>query len=199
MITKLKTEDQIHDKCFREFLREPEVYLIKNWMGWSFRTKTMNSKKGKPTNHTPQTRFYREFDIARLERDKDNKLIISGYEIKGYTNKAEPITPPPFAEGIGQALSLLLQGADYSYVILPEEKEPKNKDGLKTLCDRYAKSVGIIYVKDDLSMHWIEREPEPNPFITVKRKIELVEGAKHPNCDENTEIPLWLKRADYLV
>ncbi len=199
LIANPKTEAAIHDKFFRQFLREPEVHLIKNWMGWSFRTKTMNSRKSKPTNHTPQTTFYREFDIARLEKDNNGKLIIRGYEVKGYTNKDEPITPPRFAVGIGQAISLLLQGADYSYMILPEEKERKNMEGLKLLCDQYARSVGIVYVKDDFSMHWVEREPEPNPFLTTKRKIELAEGAKHPNCDETTDMPLWLKQADYEV
>ena len=196
--TSKPTEGEIHDRFFRSFLRLPGVHLIKDWQGWSLRTKMMNDKTGKPINHSKPTSFYSEFDIANFERDSENKLLIKGYEVKGYTNKDNPSRPPDFADGVGQALALLLQGADYSFVILPKLKG-EDTEGLKLLCDQYAKSIGIIYVEHDLSRYEIARKPDPNPSITTKRKIQLAEGATHPNCTESTEIPLWLIRMEFDV
>ena len=107
------SEEQIQDKLFFEILpkRYPDSLTVKNWMGWSYRAKGERKE---------QTRFYREFDVALFERKTQagiHSLVLTGFEIKGFEQESGKL--PAFAEGLDQALVLLHQGADYSYLVHP--------------------------------------------------------------------------------
>lgn len=188
------TESEIHGKFFREFLKDSESVIVKNWSGWSY-------KKGR--RHREQTRFYREFDIAVFSRTalpaEMYELKLTGYEVKGWRKgHGGKMIEPPFGEGIDQALVLLQQGADYAYVIYPEPKNDEYKSALKELCDRYARDIGIIFTYNDLSWRYTFREAGRNVHTNTDRKKKLLNSlTTGGNYSDISELPMWVKRQQY--
>ena len=187
-------ESQIQDKFFREFLKDRDSIRVKNWSGWSY-------KKGR--KHKERTRFYREFDIAKFARKSlpygSYDLKLTGYEVKGCRkDRREKMLEPPFGEGLDQALALLQQGADFSYVIYPEPTNVEIKSALKEMCDRYAPNIGIIYVNRDLSWYQTYREAKQNINVNRDRTRDMLTSLiTGGNYSEISELPLWAKRHQY--
>ena len=53
---------------------------------------------------------------------------------------------PSFAEGLDQALVLLHQGADYSYVVHPEPKDTSMKTEMKKFFEDFAQKIGLVFI-----------------------------------------------------
>lgn len=172
-----------------------DAVVVKDWSGWSH----------KEAGHSEQTNFYRTFDIAMIERElipgEMNDLTITGFEAKGFSkdNKGRLI-PPPFGEGLDQALSLLMNGADFSYIIHPEPKRDDDKDDLKVLCDRYCPLIGIIIVSNDLKSHQTIRQAQTNPYSSRDRKRDMLGAlatSGHYDKTFGLTLPLWVKKHQY--
>jgi len=112
--------------------------IVEMWKGWWI----------KPGDRKQQYLFFREFDIARFEKTQYSNLILTGYEVKGMqkerTKEGTKVSFPPFGAGLDQALALLMQGANYSYLVTPEPSDQRIEKGLATLCDKFT-SVGLIF------------------------------------------------------
>jgi hypothetical protein len=108
--------------------------IVELWKGWWT----------KPGDQKQQHLFFREFDIARFEKTQYGYLVLIGYEIKGTQKKGTKVSSPPFGAGLDQALSLLMQGADYSYLVTPEPLDQQTEKALATLCDKFTK-VGLMF------------------------------------------------------
>ena len=107
--------------------------IVEMWKGWWI----------KPGDQKQQYLFFREFDIARFEKTQYG-MVLTGYEIKGMQKKGTKVSFPPFGAGLDQALCLLMQGADYSYLVTPEPSNEEAKTALATLCDRFT-NVGLMF------------------------------------------------------
>lgn len=190
------TQEQIQNKLFNETLpkRHPDSVIAKNWLGWSYRGER---------NKRQQTKFYREFDLAVFERKVQvsiSSLILTGFELKGFEEKSGKA--PAFAEGLDQALVLLEQGADYSYLVHPEPSNQDDKKALKELCDRFAPCVGLFFVHYDLKAfppyYSPFREARQNPQSKPDRKRNMLTSLVTWGLrDALSDIPLWCKRQEY--
>ena len=180
---------------FKEVLPNlyPDSVIVKNWMGWSYRG-TADKKE--------QDRFRREFDIAVFQRKTIgtiHQLALTGFEIKGYSQK--PLRPPAFAEGLDQAVVLLHQGADYSYLVHPEPENENDKYALKDMCTRFTPFVGLIFIPHELSkLNYLFKYKEAQQCTAttqdMKRKMltALISGGLR---DEISSIPPWCKTQQY--
>jgi hypothetical protein len=190
------TEQQIQDKLFNEILpkRYPNSVIVKNWLGWSYRGEK---------DRRQQMRFYREFDLAVFERKVQvsiPSLVLTGFELKGFEEKSGKA--PAFAEGLDQALVLLEQGADYSYLVHPEPANQDNKKALKDLCDRYAPYVGLIFVPHQLAevspYYSPFKEARQNPQSKPDRKKNMLTSLVTWGLrDALSDIPLWCRKQEY--
>jgi hypothetical protein len=168
--------------------------IAKNWLGWSYRGEG---------DRRQQTKFYREFDLAVFERKLQATiptLVLTGFELKGFEEKSGK--GPAFAEGLDQALVLLQQGVDFSYLIHPEPLDQDDKKTLKDLCDRYAPHVGLIFVPHQLSelspYYSPFREARQNPQSRPDRKKNMLTSQVTWGLrDAISEIPLWCMKQEY--
>jgi hypothetical protein len=191
---KPPTEDQIIEYLLNKS-KFSERVLVKDWSGWSY-------KEG---GRSIQTNFYRAFDIAMIERQGMIKtgydLIITGYEAKGYTlNKQKKWSPPAFGEGLDQALALLMNGADFAYLVHPEPKRSEDKLELKELCERYANYLGLIIVSNDLTYYNEIKKPEKNPYSYRDRKRDMLTALAiggHYDKKFGLALPSWVKTRQY--
>jgi hypothetical protein len=194
------SEQQIHDRLFRETLPSlyPDSVIVKNWMGWSYRG--AGDKK-------EQDKFRREFDLAVFQRKTVGtiyQLVLTGFEIKGYSQEKKqkkPPRPPAFAEGLDQALVLLHQGADYSYLVHPEPENDGDKYALRDLCARFAPLIGLIFIPHDLTKltylaKYKEAQQSSHTTPDMKRKMltALISGGLR---DAISNIPSWAKTQQY--
>jgi hypothetical protein len=163
-------------------------------MGWSYRG---------PGDKKEQDKFRREFDVAVFQRQTVSgvhNLILTGFEIKGFSKK--PARAPAFAEGLDQAIVLLGQGADYSYLVHPDPEIEGHKFAMRDLCARFAPLVGLIFVPHDLEKLTFPipkyKEAGQNFSTTqdMKRKMlaSLIAGGLR---DEVSEFPSWCKTLQY--
>ena len=193
--TSKPSEKLIQDKLFHELLPSmyPDSVIAKNWLGWSYRGKD---------DQKEQTKFWREFDIAIFQRETHadvHSLILTGFEVKGFAQKTP--RPPAFAEGLDQANVLLLQGADYSYLVHPDPQKQEDKYSMRELCAKFSPYVGLIFVPHDLEKltyltKYKEANRNPHCPQDMKRKMlaSLVTAGLR---DEVSEFPLWCKRQQY--
>lgn len=189
------TEKEIHDKAFLD-LRRPDNWLLYNFLGWHYREK-IRGPEGKVVNHTPKTNLYREFDLLDFAK-QDSQLVLTGYEVKGYTRSKNKLIPPQVGEGIGQVLTYLLQGVDFGYLILPKPEEERAQEGWKNLCDKYAPQVGLRYYFSNDGTFVTLRLPQRNTYSDRDRKRDLLTSASvHGTYDECTPIPLWIKKREF--
>jgi hypothetical protein len=191
---KRPTEDQIIEYLLNRS-RLSERVLVKDWSGWSY----------KEEGRSIQTKFYRAFDVAMIERKEISQnyydLIITGYEAKGYTlNKQEKWSPPAFGEGLDQALALLMNGADFAYLVHPEPKRSEDKQALKVLCEQYVKYLGLMIVSNDLTYSQEIIKPEKNPYSNRDRKRDMLTALAiggHYDKKFGLTLPSWVKTHQY--
>jgi hypothetical protein len=193
--TSKPSEKMIQEKLFREILPKmyPDSVIVKNWLGWSYRGK--DDKK-------EQTKFWREFDIALFQRETIPRtaqfVVLTGFEIKGFAPKS--LRPPAFAEGLDQANVLLLQGANYSYLVHPEPEKSGDKHALKELCDNFSPHVGLIFIPHELEkLTYLTkyREARDNPSSEERKRKMLASLVTGGLRDEISELPLWCKKQQY--
>ncbi len=126
-----------------------------------------------------------------------SEVLLTGYEVKGFERKTE--RPPPFAEGLDQAL-VLLQGADFAYLVHPEPETEEDKRALRELCDRFSPSVGLIFLHHDLEGLGVlsllpYRNAVQNYHTHRDRKRSMLSSVITGGLrDEVSNIPLWCKR-----
>ena len=148
-MSELFIEEKIQRRYFRYLHKKcPDDVLVMNWKGWY----------EKATNHPSY--FYGAFDIAQFSRvikhGKVVDLILTGYEVKGVrrifkTKKKAGIKIqtgwryPRLAEGIDQALALLMQRADYSFLITPTPESEGEKRDLISLRNKFVSHIGLIF------------------------------------------------------
>jgi len=130
-------------KALFDSLKGSDRVVVEEWRGWPIKT-----AKGRSEEHL----FRRPFDLATFER-KDRTLILTGYEVKGVdkVRKKAGVSYryPSFGEGLDQALVLLHQGADFSYLVHPEPKEDNVKAEMKSFLERFASPIGLIFVTSE--------------------------------------------------
>lgn len=169
------TEEKIQNKLYEYLCGYSDRVVITNWKGWTY--------KGDDAKVGHKTFFHREFDVATFEK-QDGELVLKGYETKGYNKikrkkkNGEQIVyeHPAFGGGLDQALVLLLEGADYSYLVIPEPERDVDKEHLKKLCDDFAAHIGLIFVTKDWTF-WTYREAQRNYSNSRERKIEMLASA----------------------
>ncbi len=151
LMSELIIEEKIQRRYF-DYLHEnySKDVLVMNWEGWY----------EKATKHPSY--LYGEFDIARFSRViKDGKvvdLILTGYEVKGvnreWTDKKQEGKMvrvqtgwqyPRLAKGIDQALVLLMERADYSFLVTPTPESEGEKRDLITLRNKFVPHIGLIF------------------------------------------------------
>ena len=168
----------------------PNNCLAKNWKGWSYRLE----------QKTDRSFFYREFDIARFNRIRHSQHSIEiqlyGYEIKGCRKHRKEVRAPSFAEGVDQVLTLLHQGADFGYLVVPEPEEDEYKQDLKVFCDRFARHVGLLFVTEHGSFCEYRR-PERNHHATTNRKKKMLTSLITSGQASKRRIPVWCRRHEF--
>lgn len=169
---RLLDESKSLQPKFYEWLGEkyPDDVLIMNWGGRS--EPKWNNKKGKHFSN-----FHCTFDIARAHRTSElNSPLLFGYEIKGTSEdkrSKEGYKIPEIHEGIGQALFLLKQDADFVYLVRPKPKNDDDAQALEDFIKKYAPHCGLYFVREvDGKLEFEPKvEPrEPNLFINPQRK-----------------------------
>jgi hypothetical protein len=193
--TQKPSEKLIHDKLFHIVFPKtyPDSVIVKNWMGWSYRVSG---------NKKEQDKFRREFDIAVFQKQtfgSASNLVLTGFEIKGFSQK--PPKPPAFLEGLDQAIALLGQGADYSYLVHPEPDKHEDKYAAKELCARFAPLIGLIFVPRDLQkVTYVSkykeagRNPHTIPDMKHKMLTALIAGGLR---DDISPLPSWATQQQY--
>ena len=193
-------EDNIRSKLYDHFC---EIFandlVVEKWRGWS----TKVGRERKERHH-----FLREFDIAIFSRGKREYILrrpimeilkppyyltLVGIEIKGLTKERQKVRYPGFAEGIDQALVLLHQGADFSYLVKPEEKQD---DELKIMCGNFGLHVGLIAVRQDWTFD-VYREPSRNYKTSDEKKGKMLTSLIHGGYFTNIRLPKWCKEHEY--
>jgi hypothetical protein len=148
-------------------------------------------------DHKRIRQFVREFDIAYFSFSW-GKLLLYGFEVKGWRFDGDRWSEPLFGDGIDQALVMLKLGADHAYVVYPELAEKEDRDALKELCDHFARNVGIYFVKNDLSSAYLFRAPDLNPYSTVEMtRITLTNLIDSGIYRETTGLPDWARNQEY--
>ena len=193
------TEQELHDK-FWVYLTQlySEDCFARNWRGWSYRVGKKKKEK---------TFLYREFDIARFHREKGQyttALKLYGYEIKGYEKitkkyRGESRTTykePTFGFGIGQALTLLYQGADFAYLVIPKPKKDKDRSNLADFCEKYANYIGLIFVTEQ-GTFWEFRKAKRNPYATEDRKKKMLTSLISGGQFSDIKTPPWCKKHEF--
>jgi len=192
------TERKLHNKLW-DYLTtlHTQDCFARNWKGWSYRVGKKNREK---------TFFYREFDIARFQREKSQyttRLRLYGYEIKGYEKrtrkyKGQPRTTykePAFGLGISQALVLLYQGADFAYLVIPEPEKDKQND-LRDFCDKYSDYVGVIFATEQGIFRKF-RKAKRNIYATEDGKKKMLASLiTHPQVSD-IKVPVWCKKHEF--
>lgn len=193
------TENRLHDRLWDYLTKlHTDDCFARNWKGWSYRVGKKKRKK---------SFFYREFDIARFHREKNRyttELLLYGYEIKGYekvkkTHKGETRTvykEPAFGLGIDQTLILLYQGADFSYLVIPEPKKDRDKNNIRDFCDKYADYVGLIFINEQVT-HWEFRKAKKNPYTTEDRKKKMLTSLISAGQFSDIITPTWCKKHEF--
>ena len=152
--------------------------------------------------------FSREFDIAIFYRGQREHILLRpimeifeppyyltlvGIEVKGLTKERGKVRHPGFAEGIDQALVLLHQWADFSFLVKPEENQD---DELKTMCDSFAPQIGLIAVRQDGTFD-VYREPTRNYNTSDEKKKRMLTSLIHGGYFTNIRTPQWCKEHKY--
>lgn len=114
-------------------------------------------------------------DIDLLEVRQNNQII--GYELKGYRRKGRSAEPPPFYEGIDQALAYLVNPIrpplassfagsvfDYAYVVHPHGS---GIDKMADLLERCT-PLGLIVVERTKTKEIVK--PRKNPYLNDELK-----------------------------
>ena len=193
-------EDNVRSKLYNHFCEIfPDDLIIERWRGWS--TKVGRKKRERHD-------FLREFDIAIFSRGKREYILrrpiaeilkppyyltLVGIEVKGLTKERQKVRYPGFAEGIDQALVLLHQGADFSFLVKPEEKQD---DELKTMSDNFARQIGLIAVRQDGTFD-VYREPTRNYNTSDEKKRKMLTSLIHGGYFTNIRLPQWCKKHEY--
>lgn len=189
------TEEKIQERFYNHLSSDKSRVVITNWKGWTYRADDVKGGQ--------KTFFHREFDIATFEKH-NHELILTGYEVKGYTKakrkikNEEQITyePPPFAAGVDQALVLLLEGADYSYLVIPEPKRDVDRDDLKKLCDDFASKIGLIFVTESGSF-WTYREAERHYSSKERKSAMLTSALASGMMGKKRQFTVWAKKHEF--
>jgi hypothetical protein len=129
------TEGRLKHKLYDALCKNPTNVVVKEWRGWTIRLGREKREK---------LFFNREFDFATFTKDQHGNLSLYGYEVKGYTQAKVGYKPPPFASGLDQAVVLLDQGANNSFLVL-NEPDRREKEDLKRICDRFVPLVGLFF------------------------------------------------------
>lgn len=191
------SEDRIRDALF-ESLKGTDKVAVKEWKGWPIKT-----AKGRSESHF----FRRSFDIATFERE-DRSLILTGYEVKGVVKerrkkKAEEEAGyryPSFAEGLDQALVLLYQGADYSYLVHPEPEEDSMKTEMKIFIERFARPIGLVFVNSqDVQKggYFLRYRQAERNYAEENEKKRLLTSLLSGGYFTDIHITDWSKKHDY--
>jgi len=184
------SEDEIRTILFKKFSGSNNLVLTK-WRGW-----TIYGTGGKG-----ESVFLRmEFDIARFERRVRQylspEITLTGYEVKGVTRTKEGESRfPSFAEGVSQALALLFQGADYSYLVWPEPDDD-TRSALKTLLDRYCPIVGLIFVMKTENL-WEYRKATKNSYTSDETKKRMLSALLSGGHYSDSYVPDWARRHEF--
>jgi len=175
-------------------IKEYDKVVVEEWRGWPIKTAKRRSEA-----HF----FRRPFDLAAFERS-DRTLILTGYEVKGVdkVRKKRGITLryPSFAEGLDQALVLLHQGADYSYVVHPEPEDESMKTEMKRFFEIFARQAGLIFVtpKDVQGKGFMipYKQAERN-YADENEKKRLLTTLLSGGYFRDIHIVDWAKRHEY--
>jgi hypothetical protein len=193
--TPKPSERLIHDKLFHTVFPKmyPDSVIVKNWMGWSYRVSG---------NKKEQDKFRREFDIAVFQKQtfgSTSNLVLTGFEIKGFSQR--PTKPPAFLEGLDQAIALLGQGADHSYLVHPEPDKQEDKSAARILCANFAPLIGLMFVPRDLEkVTYLSkykeagRNPHTTPDMKHKMLTALIVGGLR---DDIGPLPSWASKQQY--
>ena len=186
------SEARIRQALF-DSLKGTDRVVAEEWRGWPIKT-----AKGRSEEHL----FRRPFDVVTFER-KDRTLILTGYEVKGIIKvkkKAEvSYRHPSFAEGLDQALVLLHQGADFSYLVHPEPEDDSVKAEMKSFFERFARQIGLIFVtSEDVQRGHLfpYREAERN-YADENEKKRLLTTLLSGGYFRKIHIVDWAKKHDY--
>jgi len=189
---ELLSEVRIRRALF-DSIREYDKVVVEEWRGWPIKI-----AKGRSEAHL----FRRSFDVAAFERT-DRTLILTGYEVKGVVRvrkKGTDYRYPSFAEGLDQALVLLHQGADYSYLVHPEPEDKNMKTEMKEFLEGFAGQIGLIFLtpKDVQDKGFI------SPYKQAKRnyadenmKKRLLTTLLSGGYFRDIHIVDWAKRHEY--
>jgi hypothetical protein len=183
-------ESSLRRQLFDYLTKYSDDLVVEMWKGWWI-------KAGGQKQQHP---FHREFDIAVFKKTEYH-LTLTGYEIKGTRKRGTQVFPPPFGAGLDQALTLLLQGADYSYLVTPGLSDQWTERDFATplaeLCHQFT-MVGLIFPSLDKDRQtvtsWHTRvEAKQNTHTQEETKKRMLTCLLTSGQNGRIRVPNWAK------
>ena len=131
-------ETNIRRVLCEKLQKDKDLVVVSKWKDVGFGADILHPKK-------KRSLLFGEFDIItfRKQRTGDKlRLLVTGYEIKGYTQYRGKYIAPNNKDGITQALALLYDGADLAYLVRPIPE--KEADHLIRFCNMYVHAIDNI-------------------------------------------------------